>query len=66
MLNLEEMRHEKNLQGSSNKGSAVQDFRMKIFSTAFGCPRLCGSSKMSKHFLEHAMPLAMAASPILI
>jgi hypothetical protein len=26
-------------------------------------PRRCGSSKMPQHFLEPAMPLAMAASP---
>jgi len=43
MLNLEEMRHEKNPQGSSNNGSSVQDFPMKIFSTAFGSTLALGS-----------------------
>jgi hypothetical protein len=28
-------------------------------------PRYCGSSKMPQHFLEPAMPLAMAASPMM-
>jgi hypothetical protein len=46
------------------EGQTEEDILMDIFD--LHCPRHFGSSKMPQYFLEPAMPLAMAASPLVI